>query len=147
MEYDNTIIEKLIAIVSKSKETKVEDAARLLGTERETIMKIGNILDQHDIVKISYNIVGEPVFRAGPNINKKAEDEAEPAKIENKPFIPENAPKERPCAVRPFGVVIARNDMARDTQPGKQRFGQKILLLKTARRDIPGNNHETQPRL
>ncbi|MCX6695512.1 MAG: hypothetical protein NTU61_04390 [Candidatus Altiarchaeota archaeon] len=73
MEYDNKLIEKFVEIVKRKNEVKVEDVVKALQTDSETLMKIACILNEHEIIRLNYNIVGEAVVKPGPNIDKKVE--------------------------------------------------------------------------
>ena len=71
---DGSLVEKLVCLVKDTKQIKLEDAERALGVDEETAMKIAGILSEHDIIKVSYTIVGETVFVPGANIDKKPEE-------------------------------------------------------------------------
>jgi len=75
MEYDNNLLEKFAQMVKATGGIRQDSAIKFLGVDDKTIAKMAGVLGEHNIIKIDYTIVGETIYKPGPSINKRVDDD------------------------------------------------------------------------
>ena len=70
-----TSADTLVELIREKKGIKVDDAITKLDMDKDAVMTLARILQEHKILEIHYTLEGETILKAGENINKTITEE------------------------------------------------------------------------